>query len=43
MNLAACGGAFLDRINWIYMIFIYPDYPVYPVKKWDFLYYQGKQ
>ena len=21
------------------MIFIYPDYPVYPVKKWDFLYY----
>jgi hypothetical protein len=22
------------------MIFIYPDYPVYPVKKWDFLYYE---
>jgi len=36
-NLAACGGAFFDRINRIYMILIYPDYPV---KKWDFLYYE---
>lgn len=25
------------------MILIYPDYPVYPVKKWDFLYYQDIQ
>jgi hypothetical protein len=24
------------------MIFIYPDYPVHPVKKWKFLYYQDK-
>ena len=34
---------FLDWINWIYMIsllFSYPDHPVYPVKKWKFLYYQ---
>ena len=27
---------FFDRIYRIYMILIYPDYPV---KKWDFLYY----
>ena len=50
MNLAACGGTFstglirqkyggLTRLT---RFFIYPDYPVYPVKKWDFLYYQVK-
>ena len=31
---------FSDRMNKIYMIFIYPDYPVDPVKKWKFLYYE---
>ena len=30
---------FSDRMNKIYMIFIYPDYPVDPVKK-KVLYYQ---
>jgi len=30
---------FSDRMNRIYMIFIYPDYHVDPVKKWKFLYY----
>ncbi len=32
-ELSALRADFLDRINWIYMIFIYPDYPVDPVKK----------
>jgi hypothetical protein len=44
MNLAACGGMFFDRINTINKIFLfslYPEHPVYPVKKWD-LYYQVK-
>jgi len=31
MNLAACGGTFLDRINKINKIFLYPEHPVYPV------------
>jgi len=30
-------------MNKIYMIFIYPDYPVDPVKKWKFLYYPVMQ
>jgi len=33
MKLAAFGGTVSDRMNRIYMIFIYPDYPVNPVKK----------
>ena len=36
MNLAACGGIFLDRINRINKIFLYSlysEHAVYPVKK----------
>ncbi len=36
-KLAALGRDFSDRMNKIYLIFIYP---VDPVKKWDFLYYK---
>jgi len=31
LNLAACGGIFLDRINKIFLYSLYPEHPVYPV------------
>ena len=39
INPVHCILVFSDRMNRIYMIFIYPDYPIDPVKKWKFLYY----
>ena len=36
-ELSSLRQDFSDRMNRIYMIFIYP---VDPVKKWNFLYYQ---
>lgn len=30
LNLAACGGIFLDRINKIFLYSLYPEHPVYP-------------
>jgi hypothetical protein len=31
VNLAACGGAFLGRINNIFLYYLNPEHPVYPV------------
>ena len=45
-ELSALRADFFDRINGIYMIsllFLYPDYPVYPVKKRNFLYHQFRE